>query len=187
MLTPDDGDALEACFIIAGIVGVASAIVGYTQSAAPGARRLLGAVFGFGMLGALSTGLLTTTLTDIVLGKRYFPPNRTETFHALLPIGRAYRSESRTGYSWTIQPTPLWENIDITKSDYDFMVANKRVDDVPDEPESVSSRAAFCASVIMQRSGDALRVLHAGRHTLPQGSVVRCPPAAMGQPYIEQH
>lgn len=185
LLSPDEEGALRDCFIIAGIATVVSAFVGCSQSKGSVASRVTAAVLVFGGSSALSTVMLTATFTDIALGKRYFPPEKTETFEALLPIGRAYCGESRTGYSWTIQPTPLWTNIDITKSDYDFMVAGRRVDDVPDEPEDVPSHGTFCAKVTMQRSGDALRVLHAGWYTLPQGSVVRCPQAAMGQPYFQ--
>lgn len=188
LLSPDYDNVLEACFIAAGVVAVLSGIVGYLQSTGTTAGRIVAAVMMFGLVGALGTGMLTMNVAELVLGKHYFPPGRTETFQALLPIGRAYRAESRTGDSWVIQPTPLWSNIDITESDYDFMVTGKRVIDVRevhDEPGDVTSHGTYCATVTLQRAGDALRVLHAGNQTLPDGSVVRCPPAAAGLPYLQ--
>lgn len=185
LLSGQDDGPLTVCFLITGLAAMASAFVGYSQSAGRERWRWIAAVLIFGMTGVLGTLLFTDTVTNIVLGKLYFPPDRTETFHALLPIGRAYRAESRFGDSWVMQPTPLWTNIDIAQADYDFMVAGRRVHDVRDEPRDVPSRGIFCARVTMQRSGDALRVLHAGRETLPEGSVVRCPPAARGQAYLE--
>lgn len=186
LLTPEYDGVLDACFITVGVVAVVSGIVGYSHSKGTTAWRVAAAVMVFGLVGALGTGLLTMNAAEIALGEHYFPPGRTETFQALLPIGRAYRASSRTGNSWTIQPTPLWSNIDITEPDYDFMVTAKRVDDVRaiDEPDDITSNGVYCAAVTMQRSGDALRVLHAGNQSLPDGSVVRCPPTAAGQPYL---
>jgi hypothetical protein len=185
LLTPDYSNALIVGFIVAGIVAVVSAFVGYSQSKGPLVQRSVAAVFCFGILGALSTVVLAGTITDLTLAKLYFPADKTETFNAMLPIGRAYRMFARVGgYSWIIQPSSLWTNIDITKSDYDFMAGNRPIDGAH-EPDDVPSHGIFCAKVTMQESGDALRVLHAGSYKLPQGSVVRCPQAAMGQPYLK--
>ncbi len=73
LLSPDDSDALSVCFIAAGTVAVASGFVGYSQSKGSVASHVTAAVV-FGMLGVLSTVVLTITVADITLGKRYFPP-----------------------------------------------------------------------------------------------------------------
>jgi hypothetical protein len=173
-LTPDHSDILEYCFWIAGLVALVSMAVGFFQSKGALPSRILLSLLCFGLLGGLATVLLLSTVANIIENSRDFPPGRTRTFGALLPIERAYRMDSRTGSSWIIQPAPIWSNIDIAHADYSFMLARSGTANTRKEPSNVPSRSYFCAKVTMQQSGDALRVLHAGKQTLPSGSVGVC-------------
>jgi hypothetical protein len=70
---------------------------------------------------------------------------------------------------------PIWSNLEITRADYEFMLANRRPGDKGKNPDEISSKGYFCARVTLEQAGDALRVLHAGNRTLPQGTVMVCP------------
>jgi hypothetical protein len=141
-------------------------------------------LLGFGLIGGLATVLLLSTVANIIENRRDFPPERTRTFGALLPIERAYRMDSRTGSSWIIQPAPIWSNIDIAHADYSFMLARSGTGSTRKEPSNVPSRSYFCAKVTMQQSGEALRVLHAGSQALPAGSVGVCSEMASKEPSL---
>jgi hypothetical protein len=171
-LTPDHSDILGYCFGAAAILAIVSGIVIFVQSEGAKAARI-----ALALVTALASGiggaLLSSTIANIIENHIDFPAGKTRTFRALLPIGRAYRMDSRTGSSWIIQPV-IWTNIDITQSDYRFMLSHRGWNGRGPEPDSVSSRAYFCARVLIQQSGDALRVLNAGRSTLPDGAVGIC-------------
>lgn len=182
---PDQSGMLEYCFIAAVCVAVASTLIGITQSTGPIVSRIIVSVLGFGAIGALSTLFVSDVIGDLVSARIYFPADKTQNFHALMPIGRAYRTDSRFGSSWIIQPTPLWTNINITQSDYDLMAAHNGSMANGKEPEDVPVHGYFCARVTLQIAGSALLVLHAGNSTLPPGSVVVCPPEAAGKPFVQ--
>lgn len=184
-LTPDHSDVLTYCFLLAGLVALISMAVCLFQSTGALPSRILLSLLGFGLLGGLATVLLLGTVANIVENRRDFPPERTRTFGALLPIQRAYRMDSRrTGSSWIIQPVPIWSNIDIAHEDYTFMLAHSGTANARKEPADVPSRSYFCAEVNMQQAGEALRVLHAGKQALPAGSVGICSEMASKQPSL---
>jgi hypothetical protein len=181
-LTPDHSDILGYCFDAAGLVALVSALVGFFQS--KGAMRARVALaLCFAIEGGLATILLSDRVTSIIENRIDFPAGKTKTFHALLPIGRAYRMDSRTGSSWIIQPI-IWTNIEITQSDYRLMLAHHGWNGQGSEPESVSSDGYFCANVVMQQSGEALRVLHAGTSKLPAGTIGICSEMASKNPSL---
>ena len=182
-LTPDHSDILEYCFWAAGIIAVASAILCFVQSKGSFAARVLTSVLCIGLLGGLATTLVLGTVANIVENRNDFPANATRTYWALLPIDRAYRMDSRTGSSWIIQPL-MWTNIDISHSDYRFMLSRSGVSDKGSEPDNVKSRGRFCAKVEMQRAGEALRVLHAGKSSLPAGTIGICSDMASREPSL---
>lgn len=179
VLTPIGDGTLAGLFAAPAVAAALSGAVGYTQSRGSSVRTLV-AVLAFAVMGALATFQLATGLIHVAENRSLFAPASTVTFNALLPIGRAYRMRN----SYVIQPAPLWANIDISKADYDVIAEGSGIDRRHGEPESVPSRGRFCARVTMQRSPDAVRVLHAGYHTLPPGSVAACPAAAAGVPYL---
>lgn len=183
-LTPNHTDVLEYCFWFASAVAFTSAFVGFFQSSGKLVSRLLMSVFCFALLGGLSSLLTTSTIANIIENRLDFPKAKTVTYQSLVPIHRAYRSDSRTGSSWTIQPEPIWSNIDIAHLDYKFMLEKLGAGYEGAEPSSLSSRGYFCAKVIMQRSGEALRVLHAGTQALPRGSVGVCSSMVAKEPSL---
>lgn len=181
-LTPDHTDILEYCFWLAGAVGVASGVFCFFQSSGRTLSRLVLSILCFGLIGFLATVLVASTVANIVENRRDFPSGKTQTYWTLIPIERAYRMDSRTGSSWIIQPAPIWSNIDIAHSDYTLMLDRSMLGSRASEPSSLPSRSYFCAKVMMQRSGDALRVLHAGKQALPSGSVGVCSEMAAKEP-----
>lgn len=64
------------------------------------------------------------------------------------------------------------------------MVARSGMANARKEPSNVPSRSYFCAKVTMQQSGEALRVLHAGKQALASGSVHVCSEVALKEPSL---
>lgn len=185
VLTPDHTAMLGLCFLLAGLVALVSAFVCFFQSTGAMAARAAMSVMVFGIGGGVGVLLFLTALANIAENRRLFPAEATHTYWALLPIERAYRTSSRFNRSWIIQPAPYWTNIDITHADYRRMLTGPAAGSRNAEPKSVSSRSHFCAKVQMQQSGGALRVLHAGRGTLPAGTVGVCADMATREPGLE--
>lgn len=178
-LRPTHDNVLLACFATAGLSGLACAAVAIRKSKNLLVWRRTGLAFSFAMLGFISVFLLTDRAASIIEGLKDFPPDKTSTSSALLLISRAYQTHGK-GRSWNIQTTPIWSNLEITEDDYEFMLAHRRVGDNSRDPDEISSKGYFCVHVTIQSSGDALRVLHAGSHKLPKGSVVICSPSSRG-------
>jgi hypothetical protein len=65
--------------------------------------------------------------------------------------------------------------MEVTESDYQFMLSHRRPGDTLHNPDEISSKGHFCAKVTLQESDRALRVLHAGSRKLPPGTVIFCP------------
>lgn len=172
-LTPNHDNVLLACFVIAGLCGLASAGVAVFKSKALIVRRRAALAFCFGLLGFLSAFLVSSHVADIVEGWIDFPPRTTRSYPTLLSISRAYQTHGK-GRSWNIQTTPIWSNLEITEHDYEFMLSHRRVGDDSHNPDEISSNGHFCAKVTIQQSAEALRVMHAGSHKLPEGTVIIC-------------
>jgi hypothetical protein len=173
-LSPDHDHVLQACFAIAGLSGLAAGIVGIRKSKGITFWRRAPLALGLSLLGFLSVFLASGRTASIVEGLIDFPPGKTRSYTTLLLISRAYQTHGK-GRSWNIQTTPIWSNLDITGDDYEFMLTHRRAEDNTRDPDEISSNGYFCAQVTIQQSGNALRVLHAGSHKLPKGSVVICP------------
>jgi hypothetical protein len=175
-LIPSHDDALLACFAAAILAGLASAGVAIWQSTGMAIWRRGAIAIALAALGALCALLLLIPLMNIVLVRIDFPPDRTRTYQGLLRISRAYQTHGKSR-SWNIQTMPIWSNMDITKEDYDFMLAHRRPGDSTNDPDEISSKGYFCARVAFQEAGDgdALRVMHAGSGKLPRGTVILCP------------
>jgi hypothetical protein len=124
-----------------------------------------------GFLGAFS---LSSQIANLVEMRIDFPPGKSRTYPALLVIWRAYRTQGK-GQSWNIQTAPIWSNLDVTRSDYEFMLAHRGPKDQGRNPDEISSHGFFCARVMVQQSGSAFRVLNAGSQKLPAGTVIVCP------------
>lgn len=177
LLTPDHV-ALKRLFARAALgVGAASAAVGYLTSAGPRIRRIVLAVFVFGLIGWLATASATQIVSNLVLRQSEFPGATTRTVETLLPVGKVYRVHSRRRDQWYIQPAGTKVNIAISQADYNFAIANRRPQDGLTQTGALTSEGYLCAKVSIAQSGDATKVLHAGRERLPEGAIVKCPPA----------
>ncbi|MEO1967683.1 MAG: hypothetical protein ABGW87_03080 [Sphingomonadaceae bacterium] len=193
-LTPDDADVISFGFELAGVIAILGAFILWKATVSWPLKNRIGFVVALSFITFLASILAFMPAAGIVEGWMNFPAASTKTFEAFLPIGRAYRSHSRSGDSWTIQPTPLWTNIDVTQADWDFMLTRRRPWDDGTDPDNISSNGYFCAKVTMQKSGDALRIIYSGHYNplnwtyrLPTGAIVVCPRGAKGQPYLKLH
>jgi len=178
-LTPNHDPVLLACFAIAGLGGLVSGIVGVRDSKGLTAWQRAPLALGLSLLGFLSVFLASSRAASIFEGLIDFPPGKTKSYTTLLLISRAYQTHGKDGSRY-IQTTPIWSNLEITGEDYEFMLTHRRVGESTRDPDEISSNGYFCAQVTMQQSGNALRVLHAGSHKLPKGSVLTCPSSSGG-------
>jgi len=124
----------------------------------------------FAFLGVFLLMGETAALTE---ASQDFPSGITRTFNGLIVIKRAYQTHGK-GRSWNIQTMPIWSNIDITESDYNYMLDHRAPNDHGGDPDEITSDGYFCARVTLQQAGQALRVMHAGNYKLPQGSIGVC-------------
>lgn len=176
-LTPDHEAVLPGCFVLACLGGLISALVPVRdwKKGAVGSRVAI--AFALALMGFIAVFLVSSSAADIVEGSIDFPAGRTTSHQALLLISRAYQTHGK-GRSWNIQTMPIWSNLDITEDDYDFMLAHWRPGDNARNPDEISSHGYFCALVTIEQSGDAIRVMNAGSHRLPKGTVILCPSSA---------
>ena len=173
-ITPSHDNVLDVCFGLGGLgalVLMSVAVLG-RQSLKVSQRIYL--AFALAMLGFLSVFLLSSRIATLAENHLDFPVDNTRTFSGLLLINRAYRTHGK-GQSWNIQTMPIWSNLDITPNDYGFMLNHRGPGDLGRNDDEISSKGYFCAHVLMQQSGSALRVLNAGRRKLPNGTVIICP------------
>jgi hypothetical protein len=173
-LRPDHEGVLLGCFVLAGLGGLASILVPLRdwKKRAVGSRVMT--AFALLLMGFIAVFLVSSRAADLVEGWIDFPPGRTTSHQAFFLISRAYQTHGK-GRSWNIQTMPIWSDLDITEDDYDFMLAHRRPGDDARNSDEVSSHGYFCARLTIEQSGDALRIMHAGSHKLPKGTVILCP------------
>lgn len=173
-IAPSHDNILNTCFVLGGVgaLGLVSVADFGRQSLKVWQRIYL--AIALAMLGFLSVFLLSSRIATLAENHLDFPAASTRTSSGLLLINRAYRTHGK-GQSWNIQTMPIWSNLDITPSDYGYMLKHRRPGDPGHDDDEISSKGYFCAHVLMQQSGEALRVLNAGSRRLPSGTVVICP------------
>jgi hypothetical protein len=180
-LWPRHDDAISGCFWLGGLVAL---LIGTTLALKlkdPSVWMRIRVIVPLSLIGAIGVALLSLRLVDFYYGWVDFPSQRTQTFQGLLIISRAYQTHGK-GASRDIQTTPIWSDMKVTQDDYEFMLHHRRPGDLSKDPDEISSKGYFCAKVTAQRSGDALRVLHAGSGALPSGTVIICPQATTSDP-----
>jgi hypothetical protein len=123
---------------------------------------------------ALGVFMIGNQVSSLVEGWRDFPAATSHTREGLIPISRAYQTHGK-GSSQSIQTMPIWSDLEITEEDFAFMKSNRSPSDPGRNPDEISSRGYFCAKVMVEQSGEALRILHAGSQKLTKGTVVICP------------
>lgn len=173
-ITPRHDNALNACFGFGGVSAlVLMSVAVFGRQSLKLWQRIYLAI-ALAMLGFLTVFLLSSRIATLTENYRDFPAANTRTFYGFLRIDRAYRTHGKR-QSWNIQTMPIWSNLDITPSDYGFMLNHRPPGDRGLDDDEIASRGFFCAHVLMQQSGNALRVLNAGSRKLPKGTVVICP------------
>lgn len=172
-LTPDHGSSLGIIFAVAAVLAVLSGALIFSQSRGRISGRLAMSLIVAPIFSLLGVGLSGAEIATLIELHNDFPPEKSRTFQGLLFIGRAYQTHGK-GRSWNIQTTPIWSNLDITEADYKYMLSHRRPSDRGTDPDEISSEGYFCAKVIFERSGKALRVLNAGTYKLPMGTVRTC-------------
>jgi len=173
-LTPGHEGALNSCFFIAGLAGLAWGALSIRESKGLATWRRVPIVCCLTLVACISISCLSSRSADLVNGYIDFPKAQTRTFAKLLVIWRAYQTHGKSG-SWNIQTTPIWSDLDVTQADYDFMLLHRSPMDRGRSPDEIASHGFFCARVTVQQAGNAMRILHAGNEKLPAGTVVVCP------------
>lgn len=178
-LTPDHSSSQLAIFLIAGLVALVNAVVGCRLAAAgtlrggTGAFSIILACIGFAFAGFIFAILMLIPARHILHGLIDFPPADTKRFNTEIQIARAYEMHGK-GRSWHIQTMPVWSDIDISNADFAFMQANRNPDDEGGKSDEIKSNGYFCARVMVEQAGTAVRIMHAGAGKLPDGSIVKC-------------
>lgn len=171
---PSHDNVLNVVFLIAGLCALLFGTAGIILTKRSAAWRRIIVAFAFTVAGFIFVFLIADRMANLVEARIDFPPGATQTHQELIQISRAYQTHGK-GRGWDIQTMPIWSDLKITQHDYNFMLAHRRPGDQSQNPDNISSNGYFCAKVTVQQSPDALRVLHAGTHKLPQGTVIICP------------
>ncbi|CAN5652955.1 hypothetical protein BH10PSE14_BH10PSE14_01710 [soil metagenome] len=178
-LAPAHEGITTFCLIAATLLCLASAVIGFRVRRT---RSVVGRLFRgawYALLGFLAVYFSLLGCATIVAGWSDFPARRTLSSSRLIAIASAsHRVGSRGGESWSVRALSFDATFNITRDDYGFMLAHRRPDDDASEPDAIASNGYFCARVTVEQAGDALRVMHAGSHKLPQGSIILCPARA---------
>lgn len=182
-LTPNHDDPLQFGLYAACLLAVFSAALIFFQSRRALYRRLGMSIIVAPIFAFMGVFLLVAEISALVEMHHDFPPERTKTFDGLIVLQRAYQTHGK-GRSWNIQTMPFWSNIDITQSDYNFMLSHRAPNDHGNDADEITSNGYFCARVTLQQSGEALRVLHAGNSRLPFGSVGICSEFIASNPHL---
>jgi hypothetical protein len=186
-LAPDHSDWLAFGEYFACFYAVVCAGLLFRWSRGPAGQRLLYSITISLGLSVLGPYLLAGNLVPLVFNRLDFPSASTRTYAALLPIGRAYATHPRRGGpAYTIQPDPLWTNLDITEADWTMLRANRiPTAGAEDDPDSLAIGRSFCARVQMAQAGKALKIVGTGSKPLPAGSVIPCPSMTPDTAYLE--
>jgi hypothetical protein len=171
---PAHGSTTALCAAGALLFAVAWTWIGARWSPPSPREERRGGVAGLLLFAFGGMMVLSLACAHVVQGMIDFPAATTRTYVAMLPIDRAYHSTGR-GSHWTI--VIGGQRIPITPEDYRAMLANRRPDDSAD-PNNIASAGTFCAQVMVQQSGDALRMLHGKLRALGAGTLTFCPPGS---------
>lgn len=173
-LVPTHEGIEAACFAIAAVSGLLACGAAIYSSMHLNNKQRVVLPLVIMLEAAIGVFLVADHTASIVEGWMDFPANRTQTRQVLFQISRAYQTHGKGGSQY-IQTMPIWSNLEISPEDFAFMVNNRRPGDDGHSPDEVSSHGYFCANVVIEQTDHAIRILHAGSHKLPKGTVVRCP------------
>jgi hypothetical protein len=173
-LIPTHAGIESACFAVAAVLGLLACGAGIYFSRHLNKKQRVVLPLVIMLETAIGVFLVADHSASIVEGWADFPAERTHTKQVLIQISRAYQTHGK-GRSQYIQTMPVWSNLEIAPEDFAFMRNNRRPGDDGHSPDEISSRGYFCANVLIEQSDHAVRILHAGSHELPKGTVILCP------------
>ena len=175
-LSPDHSGIIGLGFSMAFVLAAIGSVILWRATAAWPLKNQIGFTAACAFFTFLAATVVFLPTSEIVEGWIDFPPSKTVTYkNVLLKISRAYQTHGK-GRSWNIQTMPIWSNIDITQDDYNFMLSHRSSDDHGTDTDEITSNGYFCANVTIQKAGDALRIMNAGKGGLPRGTIILCPP-----------
>jgi hypothetical protein len=173
-LAPDTDDSIMYSLIISGACGVVAAICAFVFSRGMTIFTRLRWIFPLLVIGSVGPFLFIMHASSIVSGWINFPPSKTHSRIVLMQISRAYQMHGK-GAGAHIQTQPFWTDLNIEKSDYEFMQNHRIPEDAKRDPDEIKSEGYFCVSVTIEEAGKAVRIMHAGNNQLPAGSILICP------------
>ena len=175
-LAPSHDRVLHGCVLAAGSAGLLYGAWSLRRSKGMAAWQRAPLTCFLTITGAMAVFMTGCRVAAIVEAFADFPPAKTKTYPGMLLIGRAYQTYGK-GRSWHIEMIPFTSDFYITETDYKFMLAHRK-SGKPEQDQDEIAGNGFCAQVMMQQSGNAVRVLHAGSQKLPAGTIVICPAAS---------
>ncbi len=177
-LTPKHASVLQdcLCYGLLGALGCAALI--WWQTSGDGVFRIVLMVLAV-VLGFASAFQVSIAVTNVAQMRADFPADKTQTYRAQWPITAAYRFHSRKeGTTYSIDTTTLVTSMNVHRQDFDFMSGNSAPEDIGMKGDQVLSHGRFCANVVLQRAGDAIRLMVGPGRPLPSGSIGLCSPSA---------
>ncbi|MXP28838.1 hypothetical protein GRI58_08390 [Porphyrobacter algicida] len=192
LLTPHADEFFVIFGLLSGFISIFGIIVLFNSTDSwPYANSI-----GFSIAGAFLSFIIIMTfiasLFDFAEGMVQFPADKTQTFKALIPIVSASHTQLSKSVSWTIKPAQFPVDIQITRKDWEFMVARQKTLGIRNNSNIMEIDGYFCANAIMQKSSNLLRIVYGGTYypwsmdfILPSGSIVVCPSEATGKPYLK--
>lgn len=177
-LTPKHPDVVQYCICIGLVAALACAALMVLQTSGNALfRKVL--VIAAAVLGFAAALQVSTAVTNVEQMRADFPVDKTQTYTAQWPVVDAYRLKTRKeGTSYSIHTPTLSLPQDIRAEDFNFMRANVAPEDVSQDGNQILSRGRFCANVVLQRAGDAVRLMVGPGRPLPAGSIGLCAQSA---------
>jgi hypothetical protein len=164
----------RVCFATAGVFGLVIGVTaGYLTRMLSIVQRIVLPI-AMAFVAAIGMLMMAGHLSSILEGWLDFPSDKSHTRQVLLVISRAYQTHGK-GATQYIQTMPIWSNLEIEHEDFAFMRNHRGPGDDGRNPDEISSRGYFCAKLMIEESGKAVRILHSGSEKLPRGTIILCP------------
>jgi len=173
-LLPDTSNLIFYSLILAGACGVVAAIIAFVFSRGMTVITRIRWIFPLLLIGSAGSFLFIMHASSIVTGWINFPRSKTHSQIVLMQISRAYQTHGK-GAGAHIQTQPFWTDLNIEKSDYEFMQNHRIPEDTKRDPDEIKSKGYFCARLTIEVAGQAVRIMHAGNSNLPADSILICP------------
>ena len=162
---PENGPGPIWSAISFGLVGGILGLIA-TQNDKTGLPK---SVIAFGTAAAIGAVMLYGPVAAAIHGSVDFPSSTTREYRTFLPILHANHRNGRT-QSWWVRLAQYNVDMEIVGQDYRFMdnISGKSAG-------TIASNNYFCADVVIQQSGGAIRIMHTTVGALHPHSIVVCP------------